>query len=102
MPLYEYKCEDCQHKWEEFWSSFKEAEELEPFLKCPKCQSSIVNRLLGAPMTNFKGEGWTARNPNRNYDSSQGLRDHAKSLKEEANQLKSNDLFNTPKPKDLG
>lgn len=104
MPLYQYVCQDCKNKWEELWSSFNEADELEPLLKCPTCQSVNKLRELGSPGVNFKGGGWTPKNNNnRNYDSSQGLIDHAKALKEEAKQLKPDDLFNgIPKPKDLG
>ncbi|MBN1962609.1 MAG: zinc ribbon domain-containing protein [Deltaproteobacteria bacterium] len=40
MPIYEYKCEQCENEFEELvFSSTKE-------VQCPKCQSDKVHRLL--------------------------------------------------------
>ncbi len=46
MPLYDFKCKECGHKFEKL--VFKEEEIKE--IKCPKCQSSNIEKLL----TSFK------------------------------------------------
>lgn len=103
MPLYSYICSNCSHEWEELWSTFQEAEQLEPNLLCPKCQESGVKRKLGMPIVKFKGGGWTPNGGgNRNYNSTSSLREQAQNIESEAKKLKSEDLYGQmPKPKDL-
>ncbi len=53
MPTYEYKCNDCGHKFELFQTM-----SAEPIMVCPKC-GGHVKRLIGAgagPI--FKGTGF--------------------------------------------
>lgn len=52
MPLYEYKCEKCSHRFEK----------IEPFSagtvkKCPKCGAK-AERMISAAGIQFKGSGW--------------------------------------------
>ena len=52
MPLYEYKCEKCGHRFEK----------IEPFSasatkKCPKCGAK-AERQISAAGIQFKGSGW--------------------------------------------
>jgi len=47
MPIYEYQCQSCQHKFE----MLRKAQEPTP--DCPKCQSSEVRKLLSS--FGFKG-----------------------------------------------
>ena len=55
MPTYEYECEKCGHKFEEFQSIMAE-----PLKKCPKCNGK-VRRLIGAGSgLIFKGSGFYA------------------------------------------
>ena len=42
MPTYEYKCQKCGHKFEKLVFG-------EEKVKCPKCQSEIVEKLISAP-----------------------------------------------------
>ena len=42
MPIYEYKCSDCDNEFEELVFS---QDELPP---CPKCQSEKVEKLMSA------------------------------------------------------
>ena len=42
MPLYEYKCEECEGKFEAL-VSFKDADNS---IECPHCGSKKTNRLL--------------------------------------------------------
>lgn len=54
MPTYDYKCDACEHKWEEF-QSIKAA----PTKKCPSCGKSKAKRLIGGGAgLIFKGSGF--------------------------------------------
>lgn len=52
MPLYEYKCVKCGHRFEKIESLG--ASETK---KCPKCGGK-AERQLAAPAIQFKGTGW--------------------------------------------
>lgn len=52
MPLYEYQCKQCGHRFEKI-QSFSAPEEKE----CPVCKGE-VERLISAPAIQFKGAGW--------------------------------------------
>ena len=52
MPLYEYQCKQCGHRFEKI-QSFSAPEEKE----CPACKGE-VERLISAPAIQFKGAGW--------------------------------------------
>jgi len=52
VPLYEYQCKKCQHRFEKI-QKFSD-----PLVKkCPKC-GGPVEQLLSAPAVQFKGSGW--------------------------------------------
>ncbi len=53
MPLYEYECKKCGHRFERI-QQFSEA----PVKKCPKCKKGRVVKLPSAPAVQFKGSGW--------------------------------------------
>src|SRR4029450_707481 len=52
MPLYEYQCETCAHRFEVI-QKFSDA----PIAVCPKCGGPVV-KLLSSPAIQFKGSGW--------------------------------------------
>ncbi len=52
MPLYEYECFLCGHRFERIR---RVADALS--VNCPECQGK-VRRLLTAPALQFKGSGW--------------------------------------------
>ena len=52
MPLYEYQCDACAHRFEVI-QKFSDA----PVDVCPKC-SGAVKKLLSSPAIQFKGTGW--------------------------------------------
>lgn len=52
MPLYEYQCKKCRHRFEKI-QKFSDA----PMKKCPEC-GGAVEQLLSAPAVQFKGSGW--------------------------------------------
>ena len=53
MPIYEYQCKKCGHRFEKLHQSFSEAR----VKKCPECGGK-VEQLLSAPAAHFKGEGF--------------------------------------------
>jgi putative FmdB family regulatory protein len=53
MPLYEYRCESCQHQFEVI-QKFSDA----PIAVCPSCGAGPVVKLLSSPAFQFKGSGW--------------------------------------------
>jgi putative FmdB family regulatory protein len=52
MPLYEYQCDACGHRFEVI-QKFSDA----PLEACPKC-AAAVRKLLSSPAVHFKGGGW--------------------------------------------
>jgi len=52
LPLYEYKCEKCGHRFEKI-----EKHSASEVKKCPKC-GAHAPRQLSAPGIQFKGSGW--------------------------------------------
>ncbi len=52
MPLYEYQCDACSHRFEVI-QKFSDA----PIETCPKC-GGVVQKLLSSPAIQFKGTGW--------------------------------------------
>ena len=52
MPLYEYQCTKCKHRFEKI-QKFSDP----PVTKCPECGGK-VEQLLSAPAIQFKGAGW--------------------------------------------
>ena len=52
MPLYEYECKKCGHRFEKI-QKFSD----EPIKTCPKCEGE-VEKLISSPAVQFKGAGW--------------------------------------------
>ena len=52
MPLYEYQCEACAHRFERI-QKFSDP----PIEVCPNC-GGPVRKLLSSPAIQFKGSGW--------------------------------------------
>jgi putative FmdB family regulatory protein len=53
MPLYEYRCQSCQHQFEVI-QKFSDP----PIGKCPSCGEGAVVKLFSSPAFQFKGSGW--------------------------------------------
>jgi putative FmdB family regulatory protein len=53
MPLYEYRCEACEHRFE----VIQKYSDL-PVAMCPSCGGGPVEKLLSSPAIQFKGTGW--------------------------------------------
>ena len=52
MPLYEYECDDCGHRFE-LIRKFSDP----PLTACPAC-AGRVRKLVSSPAIQFKGTGW--------------------------------------------
>jgi putative FmdB family regulatory protein len=52
VPLYEYQCKKCKHKFEKI-QKFSDP----PVRKCPEC-GGPVEKVMHAPNVQFKGTGW--------------------------------------------
>jgi putative FmdB family regulatory protein len=52
MPLYEYQCESCQHRFERI-QKFSDP----PIAVCPNC-GGPVKKLFSSPAIQFKGSGF--------------------------------------------
>ncbi|MEW6455186.1 MAG: FmdB family zinc ribbon protein [Acidobacteriota bacterium] len=52
MPIYEYRCKDCNEKFE-----FMQKVGDQPIEQCPKCRGRLF-RIISPPAIQFKGSGW--------------------------------------------
>ncbi len=85
MPLYEYQCKKCKHKFEKI-QKFSDR----PIKKCPEC-GGPVDKIQHAPNVQFKGSGWYVTDYGGKSDKSKddggaekGSSDKAGSEKKEA------------------
>ena len=53
MPMYEYECAACGHRFERI-QKFSDP----PVDECPSCGEPKVRKLLSSPAIQFKGSGW--------------------------------------------
>ncbi len=53
MPIYEYKCSNCNKKHEKLHKSYDEL-----LLKCPNCNLLTLKKLVSASKFKLKGTGW--------------------------------------------
>ena len=52
MPIYEYQCDSCSHRFE-----VKQSIKDDPIAACERC-GKAVRRLISSPGIMFKGSGW--------------------------------------------
>ncbi len=87
MPLYEYECQSCGHRFEMLQ---KVADS--PLTSCVKCEGK-VERLLSSPAIQFKGTGWYvtdyARKGQASSTESESSESPSKTTKSEKNRSKS-------------
>src|ERR1700690_1086290 len=80
MPLYEYECEKCGHRFEKI-QKFSD----KMVKKCPEC-GGRVEQMISAPAVQFKGSGWYVTdyaNKSHAPSSEGGGKDSKDSKKEE-------------------
>jgi putative FmdB family regulatory protein len=54
VPIYEYQCKQCEHRFE-LLQRFSDAQ----VTVCPRCGGE-VQRIISPPAVQFKGSGWYA------------------------------------------
>jgi len=69
MPVYEYECRACNHRFEE-WQKITD----KPVKICPKCKARRVERLISQTSFQLKGGGWygdlyASKRPSNSGDS---------------------------------
>ncbi len=52
LPAYDYKCNSCEHRFEERQSFYAD-----PVANCPKCNSEASRQFVAVPIV-FKGSGF--------------------------------------------
>ncbi len=79
MPLYEYECEKCGHRFEKI-QKFSD----KMLKKCPECGGRI-EQMISAPAVQFKGSGWYVTDyANKSHaPTSEGGKDSKDSTKED-------------------
>ena len=73
MPLYEYQCQKCSHRFERI-QKFSDP----PVKKCPECGGK-VEQMISAPAVQFKGSGWYVTDYAKRSGSSSGSESGGKS-----------------------
>lgn len=53
MPIYEYECDACGHRFETLQRMSDD-----PLKECPKCNESSLRKLISAASFKLKGQGW--------------------------------------------
>ncbi|MFT6734077.1 MAG: putative FmdB family regulatory protein [Polaribacter sp.] len=53
MPIYEYRCTDCDHRVEKLQRMADD-----PLKDCPECNRPALKRLVSAAAFKLKGSGW--------------------------------------------
>ena len=53
MPIYEYACSSCEHRFDELQKVSEAA-----LVHCPECNEPALRKLLSAPKFRLKGQGW--------------------------------------------
>jgi len=92
VPLYEYQCKKCRHKFEKI-QKFSDS----PVRKCPEC-GGPVEKLLHAPAVQFKGSGWYVTDYAGKKPAGEGSSEKSEK-KDDKPAAKEKDTGNEAKPK---
>jgi putative FmdB family regulatory protein len=94
MPLYEYLCKKCGHRFEEI----KKFSDKQP-TKCPKC-GGVIEQVISAPAVQFKGSGWYVTDYAKKGSSSSGTSSSSNSSDSESGLKESKDSKESKETKD--
>ncbi|MEP1741605.1 MAG: zinc ribbon domain-containing protein [Kangiellaceae bacterium] len=53
MPIYEYKCKECDHRLEKIQKMSDD-----PLKDCPSCEKPALAKVVSASSFKLKGTGW--------------------------------------------
>jgi putative FmdB family regulatory protein len=73
LPIYEYQCTKCGHRFEQI-QKFSDPQ----VESCPQCGGK-VEQVLSAPAVQFKGSGWYVTDYARKSSGSSGKKDSSES-----------------------
>src|SRR5438270_802279 len=76
MPLYEYLCNKCGHRFERI-----QLFSAQPVKKCPECGGK-VEQVISAPAVQFKGSGWYVTDYAKKSGGSSGSGENSNSKSE--------------------
>src|ERR1700704_1896170 len=101
MPLYEYECKKCGHRFEKILK-FSD----KPMKKCPDC-GGAVEQLISAPTVQFKRAGWYVTDyakkgttsSSKSSEGDSGSKDTSKESKHSKDSKDSKDTKKDDKPK---
>ena len=72
MPIYEYECQKCNHKFDMMHKVIDY-----PAVVCPQCSENNVERLVSAAGFQLKGQGWYATDfKNKGKNPQQPVKDN--------------------------
>src|SRR5687768_8974 len=77
MPLYEYECTACGHRFE-LIQKFSDA----AIEQCPNCSELKVKKLLSSPAIQFKGTGWYITDYAKKGETKESGKESSKESKE--------------------
>ncbi|MCK4950197.1 MAG: zinc ribbon domain-containing protein [Gammaproteobacteria bacterium] len=72
MPIYEYKCIDCEHEMEKLQKISDT-----PLTDCPECGKPELKKMISAAGFRLKGSGWYETDFKNNSKSSSSKSDSA-------------------------
>jgi putative FmdB family regulatory protein len=93
MPLYEYECEDCGHRFERIQKFSDSLVEV-----CPKCGKRKVHKLVSSPAIQFKGSGFYINDYARKGTTEAGTEDSKTSESAKPAKPAKNDEKSADKP----
>ncbi|KPK65121.1 MAG: hypothetical protein AMS21_05595 [Gemmatimonas sp. SG8_38_2] len=79
MPTYEYKCGNCGHRFEKFFTKITESSSIE----CPRCEGLAERLISGGAGLVFKGSGFYITDY-RSDSYKEGAKNEEKPAKSEA------------------
>lgn len=100
MPIYEYACQACGHKFDTI-QNFSD----EPLTDCPVCQEPTLKKLISASAFHLKGSGWYVtdfKNPPTKSESTEKNKNDTKETTSESKPQKEADKTQAPKTTDAG
>ena len=99
MPIYEYRCDSCDHELDALQKISDD-----PLKTCPACDAEALRRLISAPSFRLKGDGWYETDFKSDKETKRNLVDGSESKGQGDKESKSTDAIKirrgrTPKAK---
>lgn len=100
MPIYEYRCQGCEHQFDTLQKM-----SADPLVECPECAEQKLVKLVSAPSFRLSGSGWyetdfkTSKDKKKNLvDSSSGSSSDSSSSKSKPPNNKASTKKSSPSP----